>query len=326
MPANLPPDYREAEQLFREAESQEEKINRLEEMIRIVPKHKGTDRLRADLRRRLAELRRAPKSQKAGTRRISPYNIDREGAGQVVLIGAPNTGKSALVNALTNATPEIADFPFTTWEPMPGMMPYGDIQIQLVDTPPLNAEYTDPGLLDLIRRADLVLVVVDIQTDPVSQFEQTLALLEEHRIIPRRLCDLYEDAGTLISLLVVANKSDDEASEELVELFCALLEGDWPVVDVSATTERHLDELKQRIFERLGIIRVYSKSPGKPPDRDAPFTLQDGSTVADLAAKVHRDFYENLKTAKVWGTDVFDGQMVSRDHVLSDGDLVELHV
>ncbi|MGC9359323.1 MAG: TGS domain-containing protein [Anaerolineae bacterium] len=80
------------------------------------------------------------------------------------------------------------------------------------------------------------------------------------------------------------------------------------------------------MFERLGVIRVYSKAPGRPPDLDAPFTLEEGSTVADLAAKVHRDFYDQLKSARIWGKGVHDGQMVSRDHVLADGDIVELHV
>ncbi len=327
MPANLPPDYFEAERLFREAESTTEKIARLEDLISTVPKHKGTDRLRADLRRKLAELKREPRSHKGGARRASAFNIGREGAGQVALIGPPNVGKSALLDALTNATPEIAESPFTTWEPLPGMMAYEDVQIQLIDTPPLNAEYTDPGLLDLVRRADLVLLVVDVQGDPVGQLEESVALLQEHRIHPRhRSEELGPDAGTYVPILLVANKSDTDADGELFNLFIALLDEEWPMVDVSATTGRHLDALKQRIFEALEIIRVYSKVPGEPPDMVAPYTLRQGSTVAEMAAKVHRDFYENLKTARIWGADVYDGQMVSRDHVLSDGDIVELHV
>ncbi len=326
MPANLPPDYFEAERLFREAESTSEKITRLEELIRTVPKHKGTDRLRADLRRKLAELKRQPRSHKGTARRASAYNIGREGAGQVVLIGLPNVGKSSLLAALTNATPEIAEFPFTTWEPLPGMMDYQDVQIQLIDTPPLHAEYTDPGLLALIRRADLVLLVVDLQSDPVGQLEESIALLQEHRIHPCCRCEeLGPEAGVSVPILVVANKADSEAEAELFLLFQELLDEEWPMVDVSATTGRNLDRLQERIFDALGIIRVYSKAPNEPPDREAPYILKQGSTVADMAAKVHRDFYENLKTARVWGANVFDGQMVSRDHVLCDGDIVELH-
>jgi hypothetical protein len=327
MPANLPPDYFEAERLFREAESTTDKIARLEDLIRTVPKHKGTDRLRADLRRKLAELKREPRSHKGGARRASAFNIGREGAGQVVLIGPPNVGKSALLDALTNATPEVADSPFTTWEPLPGMMAYADIQIQLVDTPPLNAEYTDPGLLDLIRRADLALLVVNLQGDPVAELEESIALLQEHRIHPcHRREELGPEAGSYAPILVVANKSDTDADEELFDLFIALLDEAWPMVDVSAVTGRNLDLLRQRVFEALGIIRVYSKAPNEPPDMVAPYTLKQGSTVAEMAAKVHRDFYENLKTARVWGANVFDGQMVGRDHVLSDGDIVELYI
>ncbi len=325
MPANLPPDYFEAERLFREAESTREKISRLEDLIRTVPKHKGTDRLRADLRRKLSALKREPRS-KSSTRRVSAFAIRREGAGQVVLVGPPNVGKSALLDALTNATPLIADSPFTTWEPMPGMMAYQDVQIQLVDTPPLNAEYIDPGLLDLIRRADLVLLVVDVQGDPIGQLEESVALLAEHRIHPEQKRDeLGPEAGTYVPMLVLANKCDDESCEELFILFTALLEDEWPMLQVSATTGRHLDLLRERVFEALGIMRVYSKAPGEPPDMVAPYTLPQGSTVAEMAAKVHRDFYENLKTARVWGANVYDGQMVSRDHLLSDGDVVELH-
>lgn len=327
MPANLPPEYYEADKLYREAESVADKIARLEDLIRTVPKHKGTDHLRADLRRKLAELKREPRSRKGGARRASAFNISQEGAGQVALIGPPNVGKSALLNALTNAIPEVAPSPFTTWEPLPGMMTYDDVQIQLIDTPPLNAEYTDPGLMDLIRRADLALLVVDLQGDPVGQLHESIALLRQHRIRPRHTRDENDaEPGAYVPTLVVANKCDDDAAEELVELFSALLEEEWPMVAVSATTERGLDQLRRRVFEALEIIRVYSKEPGEPPDLVAPYTLPQGSTVAAMAAKVHKEVAEKLKAARVWGANVFDGQMVSRDHVLSDGDIVELQV
>lgn len=324
MPANLPPEYYEAEKLYREAESVVDKIARLEDLIRTVPKHKGTDHLRADLRRKLSELKREPRSRQGG-RRTSVFNIKQEGAGQVAMIGPPNVGKSALLNALTNATPVVAAYPFTTWEPLPGMMTYDDVQIQLIDTPPLNVEYTDPGLLDLVRRADLALLVVDLQGDPVGQLEESVALLRQHRIHPRHRRDENNpEPGTYVPILVIANKSDDDASDELAELFNALLEEEWPMVAVSATTGRGLDLLRRRVFEALEIIRVYSKEPGEPPDMVAPYTLKKGSTVAEMAVKVHKDLAEKLKAARVWGANVFDGQTVSREHVLSDGDIVEL--
>ena len=328
MPTNLPPDYFDAEKRYREAKAPAQKIACLEEMLTIMPKHKGTDKLRADLRKRISKLKTAPQSKKGLGKRESAFHIDKEGAGQVVVVGPANVGKSSLVARLTNANPEVADFPHTTWNPLPGMVPVENIQIQLIDTPPLSEEYMEPEMMDLIRRSDLILVVVDLQTDPVQQLEDSVALLDAHRIVPYRFKERYPEAHglTFVPFLVLANKNDDDDTEENFEIFRELLEDDWPMASASMTTGRNLDQLKDALVERLNIIRVYSKAPGKEPDFTAPFTLKKGSTVADLAAKVHKDFVDNLKLAKVWGTAVFDGQMVQRDHILQDGDIVELHL
>jgi len=328
MPTNLPPEYFEVEKRFRAAKSPAEKVALLEELISTVPKHKGTDHLRADLRRKLSQLKAEARTRKGAIRRDSAFHIDKEGAGQVVVVGPPNVGKSALVAALTNATPEVGDYPYTTWDPTPGMMPVKDIQIQLVDTPPLDKDYTEPELLDLIRRADLIMLVVDLQTDPAGQLEDAIALLQEQRIVPDHWKDRYGEGERLTfkPLLVIANKADDEQSDELFEVFCQLLEEEWPCLAVSATTGRNLERLKQAVFERLEIIRVYAKPPGKEPDFSAPFVLKKGSTVEDLAAMVHKDFVEKLAAARVWGSADFAGQMVQRDYVLQDGDVVELRI
>jgi ribosome-interacting GTPase 1 len=328
MPANLPPEYFEVQKRYRTARSNTEKIALLEELISTIPKHKGTDHLRADYRRKLSKLKEAAQVRKKVSKRESAFQIDREGAGQVAVVGPPNVGKSALVAALTNATPEVAEAPFTTWEPTPGMMPMENIQIQLIDTPPLNREYMEPQLLELIRRSDLILLVVDLQTDPDGQLEDTIALLEEHRIVPLHRKDRYtEQQGlTFIPLLVLVNKYDDESLDEVFEIFRQLLEGDWPLLPISATTGRNLERLKRAVFDRLEIIRVYSKPPGKKPDLSAPFLMEKGSTVEDFALGVHQDFFQNLKAARVWGSAAFEGQMVGRDHVLDDGDVVELRI
>jgi ribosome-interacting GTPase 1 len=326
MPTNLPPEYFEAEKRYRAAQSTAEKIARLEELMGTIPKHKGTDKLRADYRRRLSKLKSSAQAKKKPSRQESVYRIDREGAGQVVLAGVPNVGKSALLRALTNATPEVSEAPFTTWEPCPGMMSYENVQIQLVDTPPLNKEYMEPGLLDLIRRADLVLLVVDLQTNPLEQLEESTGLLRDHRILPKGRGTLpdEEQGATFVPMTLVANKNDDETSDELLEIFEGLLDEDWPVVSVSATSGRNLEALKESVFDHLKIIRVYAKPPGKKPDLAAPFVLRQGSNVEDLAAKVHKDFLENLTAARVWGSASFEGQTVGRDYVLTDGDVVEL--
>jgi small GTP-binding protein len=328
MPTNLPPEATEAERRYRAASSPAAKIATLEEFISLIPKHKGTDKLRANLRKRLSKLKSGSQGRKGISRQASVFHIEREGAGQAVVIGPANVGKSALVTALTNATPEVADYPFTTWTPTPGMMTFENIQIQLIDTPPLDREFVEPELLDLIRRSDMMLLVVDLVTHPVQQLEDTVAFLEGHRIIPHHLKERCADQRrpAFIPLLVLANKADDEEADELYEICCEILEQEWPMLPVSAATGRNLDCLKQKVFKQLDIMRVYSKPPGEKADLNSPFIAERGCTVADFAAKVHQDFYKDLKTARVWGEGVYDGQMVGRDHVLHDGDVVELRI
>jgi len=327
VPTNLPPDYANAEKRFREAQTPAEKVACLEEMISIVPKHKGTDKLRADLRRQLSRLKdEAQAARKKAGGHASAFNIEREGAGQALVMGAANSGKSALVRALTNADPEVSPAPFSTWKPTPGMMPYEDIQIQLIDTPPLDGEYVEPVLFDLARRTDIILLVVDLQADPLEQMETCLAVLEAHRLAPLQRRDGWQgDPRTVFRpFIVLANKCDDENLDEVYELFCALCEMDCEHLPVSALNGRFFELLKKKVYERLGVLRVYAKPPGKEPDLERPFVLKQGSTVMDLAGMVHRDFYENLKAARVWGSSAFDGQMVTRSYVLQEWDIVEL--
>jgi ribosome-interacting GTPase 1 len=328
MPTNLPPEYFEVEKRYRAAKTAEEKITCIQEMLSVIPKHKGTDKLRGDLRRRLSKLKTSSRARKGFGKRSSAYSIDKEGAGLVVLIGPTNTGKSALVAALTNADPEVTIAPFTTWNPTPGMMPVENVQIQLVDTPSLNRDFIESELMDLIRRSDIILLVVDLQADPIRQLEETVAILEEHRILPIQRKDRVDEAYryTFVPIIVLVNKCDDEYLDEDFEIFQALLEGAWSLIPVSASTGRNLDELKRVVFERLDVIRVYSKAPGRDPDYNAPFILKKGCTIDDFAGKVHQDFLENLRSARVWGSAAFDGQMVGRDFVLRDGDVVELRI
>ncbi|MBW1690045.1 MAG: 50S ribosome-binding GTPase [Deltaproteobacteria bacterium] len=328
MPANLPPAYFEAEKRYREAKTPGDGIVALEEMLAIMPKHKGTDKLKADLRRRISKLKSKQHEKRKVGKRESSFKVLREGVGQVVVIGAPNVGKSALVAALTNADPQVADFPHSTWRPTPGMMYFEDIQIQLIDTPPISGEYIEPLFFDMVRRSDAILVVVDVHTDPIHQLEETISILKERKIVPRRLERLYEDSAgwTFLPFLVIANKIDDRSSEENFEIFNSLLEDEWPVIPVSVAAGRNFDVLKEAIYHALEIIRIYTKVPGKEPDLTAPFVLRKGATLEELALKIHKDFSSKLKYARLWGAQVYDGQMVQRDHVLQDGDIVELHV
>jgi len=327
MPTNLPPDYYKAEERFRAATTPADKINHLEEMMSIVPKHKGTDHLRADLRKKLSKLKDAARSKKGVKRHVSEYHIDKEGAGQVAVLGPPNAGKSALLQAVTNAEPEVSPAPFTTWGPTPGMMAIENIQVQLIDTPPLSEEYIDPEFLNLLRRVDLLLVLIDLQADPVQQLNAVYERLLENRIAPSHLRGEIEEDGYVLYVpcLVLVNKYDGEEYEEHYHIFRELMDQQCKTIPISAETGYNLDTLRQAVFDQLGVIRVYSQAPGKKPDFDAPFVIQKGATVGEFAAKVHKDFEENLKTARIWGSSAdFEGQMVSRDHVLRDEDVVEL--
>jgi ribosome-interacting GTPase 1 len=328
MPTNLPPEYYEVEKRYRAATTPREKIMLLEELISTIPKHKGTDHLRAGLRRRLSKLKTTSQSKKGSSRQASAFHIRPEGAGQAVVVGAANVGKSSLIAALTNATPEVSPAPFTTWTPTPGMMQIDNIQVQLVDTPPLNPDYIEPEMANLIRGADLILIMVDLQTDPVQQLEDTLDYLQENNVYPVHQKDHPPESRRVKvkHCLVLANKYDDQDSDENYEIFRALLEDECPMVPISVATSRNLDQFKQTVFELLEVVRIYSQAPGKEPDFNSPFVMQRGGTVEEFARKVHQDFYKNLKSARVWGSSDFDGQMVSRDYVLEDGDVVELQM
>ncbi len=325
MPANLPPDYHRAEARLRAAKDPAEKIAALEEMLRIMPKHKGTDHLQADLRARIAKLRKQP--AKKGSRSTFSHYIDREGAGQIALVGPPNTGKSSLVAALTHASPEVADYPFTTRAATPGMMPFEDISFQLIDLPPLSREYMDSWVFDLIRYADILWIVLD-GLDPLGGMDAVREILGERSIVavPAAGAAPAEPAGGTVqkALLVVTGADRPGASGEIQALE-DLLERRWPVVPVSTVSGEGIEALKRRTFEALEIIRVYTKQPGKPPDRSTPYTLPRGSKVGDLAQRIHKDLLAGMKFARIWGAGTFDGQTVQKEHLLLEGDVVEIH-
>jgi ribosome-interacting GTPase 1 len=323
MPANLTPQYLGAEKRYRAAKEIPDKIAALEEMLTVIPKHKGTDRLRGDLKSKLAKLRTEAAKRK-GPKRTLGYKIDPEGAGQAVLVGAPNSGKSELVCRLTKARPEVADYPFTTRVPTPGMMAFENTTVQLVDLPPISEGYLEPWVFDVIRRADVALLVVDLAVDPLAQLEAVEAILGENKL---GLMDERSVQGWLSKpCLVVANKLDAPGAQETLELFHELMPQRLPLVAVSAHSGEGLPELAERVFRTLGVLRVYTKVPGKDVDRRSPFLVPEGSTMGDLAGRIHKDFLAKLRYARVWGDQTFQGQMVQRDYVLREGDVIEFHI
>ena len=328
MPANLPPQYFEAEKRYRGARTPQEKIEALEEMFALMPKHKGTDRLRAELRTKISKLsEEAEKRPYVAKKGSQLYYVRKEGAGQVALVGLPNVGKSQLVSALTQAAPQVADYPFTTQLPIPGMMEYENVQIQLVDLPAITAPEVSSWLPNIVKNADLLLIVVDLSRDPLAQIETTVEWLAKHRMAASN--ELKEPPFGMTHVkraLVIANKMDSDGAPQRLHSLVLRCAQAFPVLAVSAGQGGGLENFRETVYRALDVVRVYTKPPGGKADLSEPSVVRRGSTVEHLAQTVHKDFARNLKYAQVWGSGKFDGQRVRRDYILQDGDIVELHI
>ncbi len=325
MPANLPPEYFKAEQWCREATTPDEKILAIERMLAVMPKHKGTDHLKADLRRKLSKLREAP-AKKGKVKHVDVFYVQRTGVGQVVLLGTPNCGKSSIVAALTNAKVNVANFPFATTIPVPGMVIFENVQIQLVDMPPITADYVAPGQVGTYRNCDVVAIVIDLSGDVAGQMRICLDFLESRSLLIDAETPTVDQEGNLLGkrAFCICTKSDI-AKRGALKALKKSCKHRFEFVEVSAETGAGLEKLPGIMFSLLNIIRVYAKPPGKKPDMDEPFTLPAGATVMDLATAIHRELADKLKSARIWGTGVYAGQSVQLNHVLSDKDIIELH-
>jgi uncharacterized protein len=327
MPANLSPDYIRLEEKLRQTRDPQERLVLLREMLTVIPKHKGTEKMQADLKRRISKLEEAAEQkQKRGARDL--FHVAREGAGQIILAGPPNSGKSSLLARLSHATPQIANYPFTTQLPAPGMVQFEDVQIQLVDTPPLSREYTESALFNTFRVSDMILFVIDLAApDPAGDLLDCLALLEEHFIRVNPAAPLHA-AGSAATVekraLVFANKTDIGDAAGVAGLQEVLGAG-TPIMAGSAETGAGLDDLPRVLFAALRLIRVYTKKPGKRFERGVPFVLPVGATVMDAAPVIHKELAERMRFARVWGSGKHQGVSVARDHVLADGDILEIH-
>lgn len=329
MPANLTPDYLAAEARFRGAVTTEDKLAALDEMYATIPKHKGTEKLRADIKRRMSKLREKEKQAGPKSKRFNEFHIEKQGAGQVILLGPANAGRSTLVSALTSAQPEIADYPYTTRAPLPGMMDYEDISVQIVDTPAIFNEHTDGGLLSMARVADSVALVVDVSDNGfLDQLEDIRdQALRSKLMLVGKGCDASAHSAGVIYMptFIIANKIDKPDIEDNIEALREMYASEYDIYLTSARLGEGLEDLRRGMFDSLEIIRVYTKMPGKPADRDKPFTLKKGSTLMDFAATVHKDFVSRLRFARAWGSNHLEGAKIGRDYILQDGDIVEMH-
>jgi uncharacterized protein len=330
MPANLTAQYLKAEEDYRRAQTPEEELACLQVMMKEIPKHKGTDHLQADLKSKIAKIKKELAAEKSTGKKTHGLRIPRQGAGTAILLGGPNAGKSQLIASLTRATPEVAPYPFTTTVPAPAMMPWEDVSVQLIDTPPITADYMDSHLQGLIRAADLVLLMVDLADD--NGIELCQGVLDRLHQTKTRLAansslDEQDVGLSYTRTFLVPNKIDASGAAERLELLHELLPLEFPEYVISAQHGMGLETLREAIYRAMDVVRVYSKLPtAKEPDRDRPFTVRRGSTLLEMAGMVHKDFLAGLKFARVWGTAVHDGTQVKGDYVLHDQDVVELHL
>ena len=333
MPTNVTPQYRNAEETFRQAKTPAEKIMALQEMLAVMPKHKGTDHLKAQLRSRMSKLMEELEGPSRGSRlaKVEPFSLPKQGAGRATLIGATNVGKSSLLSRATGAHSKVGSYALSTLEPVPGMLSFEDIRIQLVDTPPITNLSNQGRMYGLLRMSDVLVVVVDLSMEPVSQVVAVFQALEEWGFLLLGKDNDHRDSGSELAkpVIIIGNKADIPGNLDTFQLLDSEFGGSYPVLMVSAEEEVGIDELGEEIFRALGVIRIYTKSPQQKREelvRSAPFVLLQGSTVGDASAYVHKDLLHSLKYAVLWGrSGRFEGQHVGRDHRLQDGDLIELH-
>jgi hypothetical protein len=330
MTTNVPPEYTKAELRYRSTANLDEKLEALKEMLVLVPKHKGTERLRVDLKKRLSklqeEIQKKPKQTKISTQAWE--HIESAGAGQVVLVGLPNCGKSSLLASVTHAKPEIADFPFSTFTPTVGMMAFEDVQIQLIDLPPFS-EFAEPWVYNLVRQATIIAMLIDLsQPAPEDSVMEVLDYLEKAniKVVGAKNFDKnFPGPGVMRKGHIIATKADAPEAAEALKTLQEMYGEEYPIVAVSTQRPEKLAEMRHALYQILDVVRVYSKKPGQPASKEAPYILPRGSTMLDVAKAIHHDLAESLKFARIWGSAEFQGQRVERDHVVQDGDIIEVH-
>ena len=299
---NQSPFYQRAEKNFLEAENPEDKIRFLEEMIKECPKHKSSENMLANLRTRYKKLKsQSEKAKKSG--KGSKAGIKKEDM-QAVLIGKSNSGKSALLSLLTNASPRISDTKFTTTHPIIGMMNYEGANIQLIEIPGIESEYYNKGLANT---ADTLLILIT-NLNQLPEIENKLSKTHGKKII-------------------IFTKSDILTDNEKRKISATLQSKKYNFVIISALQGQKdreaIYDLKNKLLQSFGKIRVYTKEPKKEKSK-RPIILEPDSTVKRVAEKILKGFSNKVKETKIWGpSSKFPGQKVGLTHKLKDLDVVE---
>ena len=383
MPANLTAEAKSKWNKVVLAKNPEEKLQALQEFLSSIPKHKGNERLRAQVKRKIALLKVELEERKQIRKSVKPYYfIDKEGvAAQIVILGLTNVGKSSLLSSLTNAAPEVNSRPYTTIEPIPGVMHVKDMRFQLIEAPALTPNSSNSMQLNLARKADGLILMVDALSNPCDQLKILLKELEKARLsiekskskievdknvrgglqiavfgklngctiedvkklvlsygVRKGVIKIYGETSLeeieehLLELsneykpaIIVVNKVENEDLKNgLVELKSLI--NNAPIITVSCLLKKGLEEIGEALIKKLEIIRVYTKEPNEKEASKEPVILKEGATIGDLAKEIHSELYKNFKYAKVWGpSSKFPGEKVGLNHLLKDGDIVEIH-
>lgn len=307
MPINADYEFAQAQKKVDEAKTIDEKIRALEYLLSVAPSHKGAENLRSQIKQNIAKLKAKEEKDKAKKKGSGAFSIKKEGAAQVVLVGMTNSGKSYILNKMTGSKIEVASYPFTTKNPEQGAMDYEGVKIQLVELPAIFDGFYDsekgPSLFAIMRECDLIVVILDGFGDAVVQLKLIEAELRKGGIY----LDGVQKPGVYAKKgLVCVNKKFSYVNT--IHKICSL------------------EDLKQNIWDKLDLVYVQTKMPGKKPDWP-PVCLKKGSTVKELAEKVHKDFLEKFKYARIWGPSVkHNGTTVGLEHVLDSKDIVEMHL
>ncbi len=326
MPANLPPNYYAAEKRYREESDPNEKVKILKEMLAIMPKHKGTEHLQGELKKKISKFSSLAQKKSTTKHTVSLDNIPREGVGQAVLVGLPNTGKSSLINYFTNVNSRTANYPFSTFKPFQGMMEYEDINIQLIDLPPISVEYDEQFIYNIIRLTDLVIVLLDLSSSDIkADYKLIREILNEHNIFLTRDGERRPQGTEAYKSTLIIGTKYDIAHFSPKDINSVIIEKDIPIISLSIEENYGIEKFVETVFNRLEIIRIYTKAPGQKKDFGKPYILHKGANVYDAAKAIHKELAENMKYARIWSSNKYDGQRVDREYILNDGDIIEIH-